>query len=97
MALRNKTFGGQRLKKGTPPTQRPRYRPALTEAGYTLLIRARRVSEEANAFRDTAHSLVSGFEAELTVVLDFMFPMPAVVEALRDFTERFTMSSASVV
>jgi hypothetical protein len=28
-------------------------------------------------------------EAELTTVLDSMFPMPPVVEALRAFTERF--------
>jgi len=54
-----------------------------------LLSRARRIAEEANSFRDSARSLASGLEAELTIVLDSMFPMPPVVEALRAFTERF--------
>jgi len=54
-----------------------------------LLVRTRRVAEEANAFRDTAHSLASGLEAELTIVLDSVFPMPAAIEVLRAFTERF--------
>jgi DNA-binding transcriptional LysR family regulator len=53
------------------------------------LPRARRIAEETNAFRDTARSLASGLEAELTIVLDSMFPMPAVVEALRAFTAKF--------
>lgn len=85
------TYGIQKLEAqfGLPLFDRAAYRPALTEAGRTLLTRARRVAEEANAFRDIAHSLASGLEAELTIVLDSMFPMPAVVEALRAFTARF--------
>lgn len=85
------TYGIQKLEAqfDLPLFDRTVYRPELTEAGRTLLMRARRVSEEANAFRDTAHSLARGLEAELTVVLDPMFPMPAVVEALRAFTEAF--------
>jgi DNA-binding transcriptional LysR family regulator len=72
-----------------PLFDRTTYRTALTEAGRTLLVRARRIAEETNAFRDTARSLASGLEAELTIVLDSMFPMPPVVEALRAFTARF--------
>lgn len=65
------------------------YRPTLTETGRALLSRARRVADEANAFRETARSMAGGLEAELTIVLDSMFPMAPVVEALRAFTERF--------
>lgn len=85
------TYGIQKLEAqfGLPLFDRSTYRPTLSEAGRTLLIRARRIAEEANAFRDTAHSLASGLEAELTIVLDSMFPMPAVVDALRAFTEKF--------
>jgi DNA-binding transcriptional LysR family regulator len=85
------TYGIQKLEAqiGIPLFDRAAYRPALTEAGRTLLLRARRIAEEANAFRDAARSLASGLEAELTIVLDSMFPMPPVVEALRAFTERF--------
>jgi DNA-binding transcriptional LysR family regulator len=68
---------------------RAAYRPALTKAGRVLLPRARRIAEETNDLRDAARSLASGLEAELTIVLDSMFPMPAVVEALRAFTAKF--------
>ena len=85
------TYGIQKLEAqiDLPLFDRTAYRPTLTEAGHTLLIRARRIAEEANAFRDSARSLAGGLEAELTIVLDSMFPMPPVVEALRAFTERF--------
>ena len=85
------TYGIQKLEAqfGIPLFDRTAYRPALTEAGRALLPRARRIAEETNAFRDTARSLASGLEAELTIVLDSMFPMSAVVETLRVFTAKF--------
>jgi DNA-binding transcriptional LysR family regulator len=85
------TYGIQKLEAqiGLLLFDRTAYRTSLTEAGRTLLLRARRIAEETNSFRDTARSLASGLEAELTIVLDSMFPMPPVVEALRAFTERF--------
>jgi len=85
------TYGIQKLEAqaGIPLFDRTAYRPALTEAGRALLPRARRIAEETNAFRDIARSLASGLEAELTIVLDSMFPMRAVVEALRAFTAKF--------
>jgi DNA-binding transcriptional LysR family regulator len=85
------TYGIQKLEAqfGIPLFDRTAYRPALTVAGRALLPRARRIAEETNAFRDTARSLASGLEAELTVVLDSMFPMRAAVEALRAFTAKF--------
>ena len=85
------TYGIQKLEAqfGIPLFDRTAYRPALTEAGRALLPRARRIAEEANAFRDIARSLASGLEAELTIVLDSMFPIRAVVEALRAFTAKF--------
>jgi DNA-binding transcriptional LysR family regulator len=85
------TYGIQKLEAqfGIPLFDRTTYRPALTEAGRALLPRARRIAEETNAFRDTARSLASGLESELTIVLDPMFPTPAVVEALRAFTAKF--------
>jgi DNA-binding transcriptional LysR family regulator len=85
------TYGIQRLEAqfGIPLFDRTAYRPTLTEAGRALLPRARRIAEETNAFRDTARSLASGLEAELTIVLDSMFPMRAAVEALRAFGAKF--------
>ncbi len=85
------TYGIQKLEAqiDLPLFDRSAYRPTLTEAGQTLLLRARRIAEEANAFRNSARSLASGLEAELTIVLDSMFPMGPVVEALKAFTEKF--------
>jgi DNA-binding transcriptional LysR family regulator len=85
------TYGVQKLEAqfGIALFDRAAYRPALTEAGRALLPRARRIAEETNAFRDTARSLASGLEAELTIVLDSMFPIRAAVEALRAFTAKF--------
>jgi DNA-binding transcriptional LysR family regulator len=85
------TYGIQKLEAqvGMPLFDRAAYRPTLTEVGRTLLVRARRLSEEASAFRDTANSLASGLEAELTIVLDAMFPMTPMAEALRAFTTQF--------
>src|SRR3977135_4055281 len=85
------TYGIQKLEAqfGVSLFDRAAYRPALTEAGRALLPRARRIAEETNAFRDSARSLASGLEAELTIVLDSMFPMRPVVDALKAFTERF--------
>lgn len=74
---------------GFPLFDRTVYKATLTEAGHTLLLRARRISEEANAFRDAARRLASGLEAELTIVLDEMFPMKAIDETLRTFTSKF--------
>src|ERR1700746_922483 len=73
------TYGIQKLEAqfGIPLFDRTAYRPTLTEAGCALLPRARRIADETNAFRDTARSLASGLEAELTILLDSMFPMRA--------------------
>lgn len=85
------TYAIQKLEgqAGVTLFDRSAYRPMLTEAGQALLVRARRVTEEAASFRDQAHSLASGLEPELSIALDPMFPMPLVVEALRAFGERF--------
>src|SRR4051794_41744999 len=68
------TYGIQKLEAqvGLPLFDRTAYRSALTGAGSALLLRARRIAEETNAFRDAAR----GLEAELTIVMDSMFPMP---------------------
>ena len=61
----------------------------LTPAGRALLTRARRIAEEAGAFREQARGLARGLEAELSIVLDAFYPMPPIFDALRAFTEQF--------
>jgi DNA-binding transcriptional LysR family regulator len=74
---------------GVPLFDRSAYRSALTPAGRALLTRARRIAEEAGAFREQARGLASGLEAELSIVLDALYPMPQIFDALRAFTEHF--------
>lgn len=85
------THAIQRLEAetGTPVFDRSAYRPALTEAGKALLVRAKRIAEEANGFRDQARSLARGLEPELSIAIDPMFPMPIVVNALKAFSDQF--------
>jgi DNA-binding transcriptional LysR family regulator len=85
------TYAIQKLEAqiGLPLFDRIAYRPTLTEVGRTLLGRARRIADESDAFQQSARSLASGLEAELTIVMDSMFPVPPIVEALRAFTMTF--------
>ena len=85
------TYAIQRLEAqvGVTVFDRSTYRPVLTEAGKALLVHARRVAEEAVAFRDQARSLASGLEPELSIAVDPIFPMHLVVEALKAFSARF--------
>jgi len=85
------TYAVQRLEEqlGVALFDRAAYRPALTEAGRTLLPRARLIAEEMQALRNHAEGITAGVEPELRLVVDAMFPMSALVEALRDFSARF--------
>jgi DNA-binding transcriptional LysR family regulator len=74
---------------GLPLFDRSAYRSVLTPAGRALLTRARRIAEESGAFRDQARGLASGLEAELSIVLDALYPIPLIFDALRAFTEQF--------
>jgi len=58
-------------------------------AACALVTRARRIAEEAGAFREQARGLASGLEAELRIVLDALYPIPQIFDALRAFTEQF--------
>ena len=85
------TYGIKKLEAqlGMKLFDRADYRPVLTEAGRVLLIRARRVAEEASGFRNAAQSLANGLEFELAIVLDPMFPMQPVVDALKALAGHF--------
>src|SRR5450755_1358155 len=74
---------------GVPLFDRSAYRSVLTPAGRALLTRARRIAEEAGAFREQARGLATGLEAELSIVLDALYPMPQIFDALLAFTEQF--------
>jgi DNA-binding transcriptional LysR family regulator len=85
------TYAVQKLEEqlGLALFDRAGYRPALTEAGTALLPRAKGIMREIEAFADQARGITQGLEPELAIVVDAMFPMPRIVDALRAFRERY--------
>lgn len=85
------TYAIQRLEEqlGAALFDRTAYRPTLTEAGRTLLPRARLIADEMHALVDHAQGIAAGLEPELTLIVDAMFPMCALLDALRTFGARF--------
>ena len=85
------THAIQRLEAqlGVDLFDRDGYRPSLTEAGRTLLPRARRLVEEAASLRAQARNVAGGLEGELTLAVEALFPMPPIVAALHEFSRRY--------
>jgi DNA-binding transcriptional LysR family regulator len=85
------TYAIQRLEEelGAALFDRASYRASLTEAGRSLLPRARLIAEEMRLFCDQAQGISEGLEPELTLVVEAMFPMDVLTEALRAFGARF--------
>lgn len=78
------TYAVQKLEEqtGLPLFDRTAYRPVLSEAGRTLLPRARRVVEDVAAYRRQAAGIAQGVEPELTVALSSLAPLVLVTPAL---------------
>ena len=64
-------------------------RPLLTEQGRALLAEARAVAGGVDQFKARARSLAGGLEAELSVVVDVMFPIAVLTGAVGAFQARF--------
>jgi len=85
------TYAVQRLEEqlGATLFDRSSYRASLTEAGRSLLPRARLIADELRLLCDQATGIAEGLEPELTMVIDAMFPMDLLLDALREFGARF--------
>lgn len=85
------TYAVQHLEAqaGLSLFDRSAYRPVLTEAGRALLPRAQGVLEAVGAFQAQAQGMATGLEAELSLVVEAMFPMSRLVTALSEFQVRF--------
>lgn len=68
---------------------RSKRKPSLTEAGKALLADARAVDTRVDGMRSRAKALGMGLEAELSVVVDVMFPACLLVRALEQFQREF--------
>jgi DNA-binding transcriptional LysR family regulator len=63
--------------------------PILTEQGRALIAEARAVTGGVDQFKARAKSLAGGLEAELSVVVDVMFPIAVLTEAVGAFHTHF--------
>jgi DNA-binding transcriptional LysR family regulator len=68
---------------------RAKRKPVLTEAGKALLADARAVSLKIDALRARAKTLAGGLEAELSLVVDVMYPACELVHVLQAFQREF--------
>jgi len=64
-------------------------RPKLTNAGETVLAKARSVTTGVSDIKARVASIRQGLEAELTLVVDVMFPTQRLVEAVQAFEMKF--------
>jgi DNA-binding transcriptional LysR family regulator len=64
-------------------------KPALTDQGRALVAEAREVTGRMDAFKARAASLAGGLEAEVSIVVDVMFPMHVLTHAIGDFQAHY--------
>ncbi len=85
------TYAVKRLEDsvGEPLFDRTEYRPVLTAAGRALVPNARRIADSIASFQARAASLSQGLEAEVSIVVDAVFPMHKVSHGLRALSEAF--------
>lgn len=67
--------------------------PVLTDQGRSLLADARAVAGTMDLFKARAKGLAGGLEPELSVVVDVMFPMCALTDAVAAFHGQFPATS----
>lgn len=65
--------------------------PVLTEAGHALLPDARAVCERMDRLHARARAIQEGVEPRLSLAVDMLFPMPVLLQALRELSERFPL------
>jgi len=73
----------------TPLFERTGRYPKLTAQGTALLQDARGVIEHMDGFKARAKTLASGLEPELSIVVDVIFPMDVLTEAVGLFRAAF--------
>jgi DNA-binding transcriptional LysR family regulator len=93
------TYAIQQLESdlGVALFDRSGRRPLLTPAGNALVGNARRVARELSSIQCRARGLNQGLEAELTLVVDSIFPMSNLLDIVRAFAEKFPTVPARVL
>jgi DNA-binding transcriptional LysR family regulator len=63
--------------------------PTLTDEGRVLLTSARRICADVDALKRVAESFVSGLEPSISLVVDALLPVRALVDLCREFAVKF--------
>jgi len=72
-------------------------KPVLTENGTIMLAEARQVVARANALRAHAGTIVDGYEAELALSVDPLFPNAVMMESLRALQQAFPLMPVTLL
>jgi DNA-binding transcriptional LysR family regulator len=89
----SQTIANLEAQLGVPLFAREGRYPELTEAGRLILADARAVTGAVSSLKARARFMAGGFEPELSVAIDVMFPMPVLTAAAAAFGERFPQVS----
>ena len=81
---------------GVPLFDRSKRYPTLTKEGKVLLADARSILAGVDQLRTRAKSMSSGIEAELSVVIDVMFPIAIVAHTSKAFGEAFPVTPLKI-
>jgi DNA-binding transcriptional LysR family regulator len=88
----SKTLANLEGQFGVKLFDRARRRPVLTAQGQVLLAHARTVVGEVDLLKAQAKQLAGGLEAELSVVVEVMFPMAILTDAVQAFHAVFPLT-----
>jgi DNA-binding transcriptional LysR family regulator len=92
------SYGVANLERqlGTTLFDRSGRKPVLTQAGDELAGEARAVCAQVDRLRARAHGIAHGVEPRLAIAVDHMFPLQALVRALREFRDRYPTVSLAL-
>jgi DNA-binding transcriptional LysR family regulator len=92
------SYGVANLERelGTALFDRGGRKPKLTQAGDELAGEARAVCSQVDRLRARAHGIAQGVEPRLAIAVDHMFPLRALVHALREFSGRYPTVSLTL-
>jgi DNA-binding transcriptional LysR family regulator len=88
----SKTLSNLEGQFGVSLFDRSRRRPVLTAQGQVLLAQARTVVSDVDLLKAQAKTLAGGLEAELSVVVEVMFPMARLTAAVTTFHAAFPLT-----
>ncbi len=92
------SYGVANLERqlGTALFDRSGRKPRLTPAGDELAGEARSVCAQVDRLRARAYGIAHGVEPRLAIAVDHIFPLPALVHALREFRDRYATVSLTL-